>query len=101
NKRPRWAATLNGRALARPDLHMKTKTVNIIIVAAILCVAAAFYYKHNIAGKESTDDARFDAYIVPISAKVSGYVKELDVRDNEAVKTGTTLLAIDPVDYQL
>lgn len=82
-------------------MHMKLKTVNIILVVVILCAAGAFYYEHNMAGRESTDDARFDAYIVPISAKVSGYVKELDVTDNEAVKAGKPLLAIDPVDYQL
>jgi len=80
---------------------VKMKKIKILLLIAVLCIAGAVYYKLNIEGKETTDDARFDAYIVPISAKVSGYVKELDVRDNQQVKTGDTLLVINPVDYQI
>ena len=80
---------------------MKMKKVNLILFVLALCIAGALYYKLNIEGKETTDDARFDAYIVPISAKVSGYVKELSVQDNQTVKAGDPLLEINPVDYQI
>jgi membrane fusion protein (multidrug efflux system) len=52
-------------------------------------------------GKESTDDATIEAHTVPISAKVPGYILNLNVRDNQAVKKGDVLLEIDPKDYQL
>lgn len=77
------------------------KAVKVLIFAVIVAALSFFYYMHNVRGKESTDDARFEAYIVPISAKVGGYVKELNIQDNQSVKTGTALLAIDPVDYQI
>jgi len=77
------------------------KQLKIFLVLLILCAAGSAYYMLCVAGKETTDDARFDAYIVPISAKVSGYVKELGVKDNQHVKAGDQLLAINPVDYQI
>ena len=75
------------------------KKIKILLVILVLCAAGAIYYKLNIAGKETTDDARFDSFIVPISAKVSGYVKALSIKDNQMVHAGDPLLEIDPVDY--
>ena len=48
----------------------------------------------------STDDAYVEADLVPISAKVSGYVKNVLVDDNEAVRAGQALVRIDDADYQ-
>ena len=39
--------------------------------------------------------------MVTISAKVAGYVKTLNIDDNQAVKAGDVLLEIDPTDYQI
>ena len=75
--------------------------IKILLFILVLCAAAGAYYILYVAGKETTDDARFDSYIVPISAKVSGYVKELNITDNQSVKTGDPLLAINPIDYQI
>lgn len=77
------------------------KKVKIILVLLVLAVLGGVYYTLFVEGKETTDDARFDSYIVPIGAKVSGYVKVLNVKDNQAVKAGDPLLKIDPVDYQI
>lgn len=80
---------------------MKKHHIRIILVLLVFAVLGGVYYKQNIEGKETTDDARFESYIVPISAKVSGYVKELHVEDNQIVHTGDPLLVIDSVDYQI
>lgn len=53
------------------------------------------------AGKEKTDDAQLEADIATISPRVSGYVKTLNVADNQSVKRGDVILEIDPTDYQL
>jgi membrane fusion protein (multidrug efflux system) len=47
----------------------------------------------------STDDAYVEGTISPVSAKVSGHVVEMLVRDNQAVKAGEVLLRVDPRDY--
>jgi membrane fusion protein (multidrug efflux system) len=48
----------------------------------------------------STDDAYVQAHSVLISPKVSGYVSEVPVDDNQAVKANDVLACIDPRDYQ-
>ncbi len=77
------------------------KHLRILFVLLALAVGGAIYYTQYVQGKEETDDARFNAYIVPVSARVTGYVKKLAVRDNERVRAGQTLLIIDPADYQI
>jgi membrane fusion protein (multidrug efflux system) len=48
----------------------------------------------------STDDAYVDAHSAMISPKVSGYIAEVPVNDNQPVKTGEVIARIDPRDYQ-
>ena len=48
----------------------------------------------------STDDAYVQAHSVLISPKVSGYISEAPVDDNQVVTAGQALARIDPRDYQ-
>lgn len=48
----------------------------------------------------STDDAYVRAHSVLISPKVSGYIAEVPVDDNQPVRAGAVLARIDPGDYQ-
>lgn len=48
-----------------------------------------------------TDQARVQAYIVPIVSQVSGRVIDVNVDKDQEVDEGDVLLAIDPTDYQL
>ncbi len=50
---------------------------------------------------ESTDDAQVDGHIVPVLAKVGGYVMQVRVDDNDSVRAGDTLVRIDDADYRL
>lgn len=50
---------------------------------------------------ESTDNANIEGRIVPISTRVSGYVKKIDVKDNELLFPGQILLELDARDYEL
>jgi membrane fusion protein, multidrug efflux system len=52
------------------------------------------------AGEVSTDDAYVEGTISPVSAKVSGHVVDLMVRDNQAVRINEVLLRVDPRDYE-
>lgn len=70
------------------------------IIGGIILVAGLIYWIHNM-GIEQTDDAFIDAHIVAISPKVSGYIKELNIVDNQEVKKDDVILTIDPTDYQI
>nr|WP_281393004.1 HlyD family secretion protein [Roseibium litorale] len=50
---------------------------------------------------EETDDAYVTADITTVLSKVSGYVSEIAVSDNEIVRQGDVLLTIDDGDYKL
>jgi membrane fusion protein (multidrug efflux system) len=69
----------------------------VLVVAAIASIPIYSYY----AARESTDDAQVDGHVVPISARISGTVLEVLVRDNEHVKAGQTLVKLDPSDYEV
>ncbi len=48
-----------------------------------------------------TDQARVQAYVVPIVSQVSGRVIEINVNKDQQVQPGETLFKIDPADYEL
>jgi multidrug efflux pump subunit AcrA (membrane-fusion protein) len=71
-------------------------------VIALLVVAGIYgdYYWTTGRFLVSTDDAHVQAHSVLISPKVSGYISEVPVDDNQSVKAGAVLARIDPRDYQ-
>jgi membrane fusion protein (multidrug efflux system) len=48
----------------------------------------------------TTDDAYVDAHSALIAPKVSGYITDVTVDDNQPVKAGQVIARIDPRDYQ-
>jgi membrane fusion protein, multidrug efflux system len=50
---------------------------------------------------ESTDDAQVDGHLMPLSARINGYVLKVNVDDNQYVTAGAVLAEIDPKDYQV
>ena len=75
----------------------------LIAGGALLFVAAAAGYGNYYwtIGRflVSTDDAYVQAHSVLISPKVSGYISEVPVDDNQTVKAGQVIARIDPRDY--
>jgi membrane fusion protein (multidrug efflux system) len=77
----------------------------LLIAAAALAVLAAaagygYHYWTTARFLVSTDDAYVEAHSVLISPKVSGYISEVPVDDNQAVKAEQVIARIDPRDYQ-
>lgn len=66
----------------------------------LMVVGGVLLWRH-LASYESTDDAQVDVHLYPVSARVSGYVINVNVGDNQYVKAGTVLVEIDPKDYQV
>jgi membrane fusion protein (multidrug efflux system) len=50
---------------------------------------------------ESTDDAQVDGHIMPLSARINGYVLEVPVIEGQLVHAGDVLVTIDPKDYKI
>lgn len=68
----------------------------VLVVAVIASIPIFMYYSV----RESTDDAQVDGHLIPISPRISGYVLEVLVNDNQKVKVGESLVKLDPADYQ-
>jgi len=85
-----------------PAAKPRSRTKILLAAAAVLLVAAAAATGyHFFAGSESTDDAQIDGYVNPISSRISGYITNVYVEDNQYVKAGTPLAQIDPTDYEV
>ena len=72
--------------------------------AAIVLIAAGAYYGHDYwtVGRfhVETDDAYVKADNSSVAPKISGYIAEVLVRDNETVKSGQPLARIDDRDFK-
>jgi len=80
-----------------------SRTGTLLLVAGIvlvLVVGGVFLWRY-LATYESTDDAQVDGHLNAISARVAGYVTDVDVTDNQYVEKGQRLVQIDPRDYQV
>lgn len=73
----------------------------LLIVVAIAVIVGAFFAWRYFSSYESTDDAQVDGHLMPLSARISGYVSKVNVDDNQIVKAGTVLAEIDPRVYQI
>jgi membrane fusion protein (multidrug efflux system) len=73
-----------------------------IIILILLVLGGGWFgytkYQHA-QHHEDTDDAQVSADIVPAIPRVSGYVTDVRVRDNQRVKKGDTLVVLDSRDY--
>ena len=80
----------------------RAKAILLAIAAIALIGLAIFGFRYFTYGKYimSTDDAYIQSDSITIAPKISGYVDQLAVTDNQFVKQGDLLLIIDPRDYQ-
>ena len=85
------------RSYTPPARRSSKRRRNLLILAAIalVLIGGVFLWRH-LSSYESTDDAQVDVHLYPVSARVSGYVVQVNVNDNQWVEKGTLLVEIDP-----
>ena len=72
-----------------------------VIIVFLALLVGGFLAWRYFSSYESTDDAEVDGHLMPVSARISGYVAKVDVVDNQFVKAGDVLVEIDPRDLQV
>lgn len=72
-----------------------------ILIALVALVVIGFFVYRYFTSYESTDDAQVDGHINSVSARITGHVTKLNIRDNQYVNAGDVLVEIDPSDYQV
>ncbi|MDQ0475828.1 HlyD family secretion protein [Chryseobacterium sp. MDT2-18] len=86
-----------------PEIKKKRSLTFPIILAIVLVVGGIIGYRTYSYGlsHEETDDAQIASNMSPVISKISGYVSEVKVRDNQFVKKGDTLIVIDDRDQKM
>lgn len=103
----RQPATTEAPTLPSPATGEKRRSgfkTALLGAVALGVIAAGAYYGHDYwtVGRfhVSTDDAYIKADSSAIAPKVSGYLSNVAIGDNQAVKAGQVLATIDDRDYQ-
>ena len=89
---------------ANEDRHKpmaRSKKLAAASLGALLVLGAAAYFVRNAFLYESTDDAQVNGHVMPLSARISGQVKQVNVVEGQLVHAGDVLVAIDAKDYQI
>jgi membrane fusion protein (multidrug efflux system) len=86
------------RTIGERRSNVRARLVLLLIIAAALLGAVGYWYvtKDYI----STDDAYTDGRAITVASQVAGSVVALQVSDNEHVKSGDTLVRIDPSSFK-
>lgn len=99
-------ATTPTDSLAGDDLvsaypRRRSRKLWIVLASAVVLTAGGGFLWHYFSGFESTDDAQVDVHLYPVSARIPGYIQRVEVGDNQWVQKGSTLVEIDPEDYEV
>jgi membrane fusion protein (multidrug efflux system) len=97
-----YVADVNTKMRLRPSRRAIKRAALVLALAAGVAGATDFGYGYLTTGRylESTDDAYVKADSTIVSPKVSGYLAEVLVGDNETVKAGQVLARIDDRDFR-
>src|SRR5260370_24039780 len=71
-----------------------------LLLLAVVIIGAGLFVRNSLAW-ESTDDAQVNGHIMPLSARINGYVLEVPVIEGQLVHAGDVLVTIDPKDYRI
>lgn len=94
--------TENQPELFPADKKKKSKLFPLIL-AIVLITGGFFGYRLYVFSQshEVTDDAQITSNMSPVISKISGYVAEVHVTDNQFVKKGDTLIILDNRDQKM
>lgn len=88
------------RATSRRKRLAGRIALGVVGVGAIYGAYALVDYRAHGRYIQETEDAYVRADGVAVSSKLAGYVRAVNVRDNQAVSAGALLVQIDPTDYR-
>jgi membrane fusion protein (multidrug efflux system) len=84
-----------------PPASKRRIVLPIAIVVALIAAYWAFGQWRYSQSHVSTDDASVDGRLVPVIAKVGGYVQRVNVEENSHVAADSLLVLIDPSEYSV
>ena len=90
----------SGATSTRPEPARSRSTLPLILGLLVLLGGAWTFRTVSYARThESTDNATIDGHVLPVLAKVGGFVTAVKVSENDRVQAGATLVTIDDREY--
>ena len=82
------------------DAPKRNRILPVLLVLALL--GGSWFAKQWWFGRthESTENAQVDGHIIPVMAKVGGFVTSMSVSENQRVGSGTVVITIDDAEYR-
>jgi membrane fusion protein (multidrug efflux system) len=80
---------------------MTTRRLRALAALGVVVLLGLFLAWRHFSVRISTDDAQIDGHVNAVSARVGGTVTAVLVGDNQYVEKGTTLVRIEPRDYEI
>src|SRR6204780_481649 len=71
-----------------------------VLLLAVVIIGGGLFVRNGLAW-ESTDDAQVNGHIMPLSARINGYVLEVPVVEGQIVHAGGLLVTMAPKDYKI
>src|ERR1700678_2657637 len=71
-----------------------------VLLLAVVIIGGCLFVRNSLAW-ESTDDAQVNGHVMPLSARINGYVLDVPVIEGQLVHAGDLLVTIDPKDYKI
>jgi membrane fusion protein, multidrug efflux system len=86
----------------RPSRRVGRRQIVLAVVGVVVLLGLIWLYRRwsYARSHESTDNAQVDGHIVPVLAKVGGYVQAVTVAENDSVRAGQLLVQIDDAEYR-
>lgn len=80
-----------------------SKIIRTAVLVTVLSVVGYFVFKKIsfIMNNEDTENSQLEANIVPVLPKIGGWVTAVNIKDNQQVKAGDTLVTIDDRDLKI
>lgn len=79
--------------------RVRKRVVLVVLLLIMASVAGVWYLATK--GKQTTDDAQVDGTVYKITPRVTGYVTEVLVRDNQWVEKGDPLVRLDSTEFEV
>lgn len=87
---------------SKKKLSGRAKLILLVLAIVVIAVGTLWFIRYREHGRfvQVTDDAQIQADAVTVAPRISGYVAEVLVRENQDVRAGDPLVRIDPRTYQ-
>jgi len=102
---PSGPASGNGSSAVSGQRVVKSSKKKFVLpVVGLLALIVLFWAFQKFTysrSHQSTDNAQVDGHIVPVLAKVGGFVKTVNVDENDHIKAGQLLVQLEDNDYRV